>query len=89
MVLEKTLESPLDCKEIKPANPEWSQLWILIRTEAGASILWTPYMTSRLIDTGKVEGQVRRGQQSMKWFDDIADSKDVNLSKLREMMKDG
>ena len=64
-VLEKTLKSPLDCKEIKPVNPKGNQSWLfIVRTDAEASVLWPPYGKSRLIgkdpDAGKAEGMRRR-----------------------------
>ena len=68
-VLEKTLERPLDCKEIKPVNPQGNQSWIFIgRTdaEAEAPILWPPDVKNWLI--GKIEGRRRRGKQSMRWM---------------------
>ena len=94
VVLEKTLESPLDSKDIKPVNPKGNQPWIFIgRTdsEAEAPILWPLDANSRLIgkdrDAGKTESK-RRGRQSMRWLDSITDSIDVNLSKLQEIVKD-
>ena len=90
MVLEKTLESPLDCKEIKPVNPKRNQSWIFIRrTNAEAPILWPPDEKSQLTgknpDAGKDWGQEEKG---MKWLDGIFDSMDMILSKLRETVKD-
>ena len=69
VVLEKTLESPLDSKEIKPVNPKGNQLWIFIgRTDAEAPILWLPDAKSWLIekdlDAGKTEGRRRKGRQA-------------------------
>ena len=73
VVLEKTLESPLDCKEIQPVNPKENQSWIFIgRTDAKAEtpLLWPPDVNSQLIvkatDAGKMEGRRRRGQQRLR-----------------------
>ena len=79
VVLEKTLESPLDCKEIKPVNPKGNQSWISIgRTDAEAPLLWLPDAMNRLIgkdpDARKVWGQEQRGRQRMRWFDGITNS---------------
>ena len=83
VVLEKTLGSPLDCKEIQPVNPKGNQSWILIgRTaaEAEAPILWPPvWRTDSLEKTlmlGKFEGGRRRGRQRMRWLDGITNSID-------------
>ena len=77
MVLEKTLESSLDSKEIKPINPKGSQPIIFTGrtdTEAEALILWPPDIKSSLEKTlmlGKIEGRKRRGQQRMRWLNGI------------------
>ena len=92
-MLEETLESPLDCKEIKPVHPKGNQSWIFIgRTDAEAPVLWPPDVNSRPIEKtlmlGKIEGRRRRGQRRMRWLDDITDSMNMNLSKLQEIVKD-
>ena len=95
VVLEKTLESPLDSKEIKQVNSKGNQCWIFIgRTDvdAEAPIFWLPDVKSQLtrktLMLGKIEGMKRRRWQRISWFDGITDSMDMSLSKLQNMVRD-
>ena len=93
VVLEKTLESHLDCKEIQPSilkeiNPEYSLEGLILKPQIFGHLIWTADSLEKTLMLGKIEGKRRRGWQRLRWLDGTTDSMNMSLSKLRETVKD-